>query len=151
MTRADLLRGALVVTCVGAAASGLGAQRKPVRTIAAGDTVADTLRKRDHLLPRDSTYAREWEIAGRRDAVVTVDLESDSFDAYLIVYGPGLEALQDDDSGGSCNARITVRFPESGAYRIAVTTADKYQTGPFILTVTSGAKAPSLARCRRNR
>ncbi|HUL04016.1 MAG TPA: hypothetical protein VLV16_12385 [Gemmatimonadales bacterium] len=148
MTRADLLALLVVAT-----ASGLGAQRPPVRTIAVGDTVADTLRKRDHLLPRDSTYAREWEIAGRRDAVVTVDLVSDSFDAYLIVYGPGLAqgGLQDDDSGGHCNARITVRFPESGAYHIAVTTADKHQTGPFVLAVTSGAKAPSLERCRRTR
>jgi hypothetical protein len=127
------------------------AQQHPVRAIAVGDTVADTLRKRDLLLPRDSTYAREWEIAGKQGAVITVDLASDAFDAYLIVYGPGLDGLQDDDSGGLCNARITVRFPESGAYHIAVTTAAKRQTGPFVLAVTSGAKAPSLARCRRNR
>jgi hypothetical protein len=141
----------LLVLLVIATASGLAAQKRPVRTIAIGDTVADTLRKRDHLLPRDSTYAREWEIAGQRGAVVTVDLVSDSFDAYLIVYGPGLDGLQDDDSGGRCNARITVRFPESGAYHIAVTTAEKRQTGPFVLTVTNGTKAPSLERCRRNR
>jgi hypothetical protein len=143
----------LLALLVVALAPALGAQRRPIRTIVVGDTVADTLRKRDLLLPRDSTYAREWEIEGRRDAVVTVDLVSDSFDAYLIVYGPGLEGggLQDDDSGGLCNARLTVRFPESGAYHIAVTTAEKHQTGPFVLAVTSGAKAPSLARCRRSR
>ena len=133
-----------------ALAPALAAQRRPVGTIAVGDTVTDTLRRRDLLLPRDSTYAREWQVVGRRDAVVTVDLVSDSFDAYLIVYGPGLDALQDDDSGGRCNSRITLRFPESGAYHIAVTTAEKRQTGPYLLSVTSGATAPSLARCRRN-
>ena len=140
----------LALAAIGVLAPALPAQRRPAGTIAAGETITDTLKKKDLLLPRDSTYAREWEIAGRHDAVVTVDLVSDSFDAYLIVYGPGLEAVQDDDSGGNCNARITVRFPETGAYRIAVTTAEKRQTGPFTLSVTSGAKAPSLARCSRN-
>ena len=141
----------LALAAIVVLAPALAAQRRPVGTIAAGDTVTDTLKKKDLLLPRDSTYAREWEIAGRRDAVVTVDLVSDAFDAYLIVYGPALEAVQDDDSGGNCNARITVRFPENGAYRIAVTTAEKRQTGPFTLSVTSGAKAPSLARCHPHR
>ena len=148
MRRPDLL---LVVTGY-ALTPVLGAQRPPAGTIAAGQTIQSRLKKSDLLLPRDSTYAKEWVIDATEGQVVTIDLASDSLDAYLIVYGPGLPRdLQDDDSGGNCNARLTLRFPQSGAYHIAVTSTEKRQAGPFTLSVASGARPKSLSRCRRNR
>ena len=130
----------------------VAAQRRPARVITTGRSIEDTLRKSDVLLARDSTYAREWQFQAVRGEVVTIDLASERFDAYLVVYGPGLTRdLQDDDSGGNCNARLTVRFPESGAYHIAVTSTYKLQTGPFTLSVASGVKPKLLSRCRRNR
>jgi len=133
-------------------APALAAQRQPIRTIAVGATVGGKLQRSDVLLARDSTYAQEWRIDAVRGQVVTVDLASGAFDAYLIVYGPGIATqLQDDDSGGNCNARLTVRFPQSGAYYIAVTSAEKFDTGLFSLRITSGAKPTLLSRCARDR
>jgi hypothetical protein len=133
-------------------APALAAQRQPIRTIAVGVTVQGRLQRSDVLLARDSTYAQEWRIDAVRGQVVTVDLASGAFDAYLIVYGSGIATqLQDDDSGGSCNARLIVRFPESGAYYIAVTSTEKFETGPFSLRITSGAKPTLLSRCTRAR
>ena len=130
----------------------LTAQRRPAGTITAGQTIHGRLKKSDLLLPRDSSYAQEWVIDATEGQVVTIDVASDSLDAYLIVYGAGLRNdLQDDDSGGNCNARLTLRFPRSGAYHIAVTSTEKRQAGPFALSVASGAKPKSLSRCRRNR
>ena len=130
----------------------LSAQRRPAGAIAAGQTVHGRLKKSDLLLPRDSSYAQEWVIDATAGQVVTIDLASDSLDPYVIVYGPGLGSdLQDDDSGGNCNARLTLRFPQSGAYHIAVTSSEKRQVGPFTLSVAIGAKPKALSRCRRNR
>ena len=126
------------------------APQHPGRTIAVGQTVRGTLRHGD-VVSRDKSYVQQWAIAADQGAVVTIDLASDRFDAYLIVYGPGLaNDLQDDDSGGNCNARITVRFPQRGVYHIAVTSTEQRQVGSFSLSVASGSKPKALSRCRHH-
>ena len=132
------------------AAWALVGQQRPAGTIAVGQTIQGALRRGD-VLSRDRSYVQQWELAAARGAVVTIDLASDRFDAYVIVCGPGLAAdLQDDDSGGNCNARITVRFPQTGVYHIAVTSTEQRQAGPFTLSVASGSKPKSLTRCRQH-
>jgi len=148
--------------------AGLVAQRKPTqarpptppasaapaaarRTIALGDTVRDSLTRRDVLLRTENTYAQEWRLAGHAGQTVTIDLASDAFDAYLFLLGPGFETAspQDDDSGGRCNARLTARLPKTGDYVVVVTTSDRLATGRFTLTVASGSRPVSLAPCTR--
>jgi hypothetical protein len=132
------------------AALPLAGQQGSGGTITVGQVVHGALRRGD-AVSRDQSYVQQWKIAAARGLVVTIDLASDSFDAYVIVYGPGLtHDLQDDDSGGSCNARITVRFPQRGVYHIAVTSTEQRQVGPFSLSVASGSKPKALARCRRH-
>lgn len=123
------------------------------RSISIGQTQQGTLKRDDVLLTSDSTYAQSWTIQGQRGTTVTIDLESDAFDSYLFLRGPGISGgrdFQDDDSGGSCHARLTATFPQSGSYEIVVNTADHYATGAFTLSVTSGSKPKSVARCTRN-
>lgn len=129
------------------AASALAAQRKPAGTVAVGQTIHGTLRRGD-VVSRDTTYVQQWEIEATQGAVVTIDLASEAFDAYLIVYGPGMaNDVQDDDSGGNCNARVTVLFPQRGVYHIAVTSTEQRQVGAFTLSVASGRKPKALTRC----
>jgi hypothetical protein len=121
--------------------------------ITIGQTQQGSLTTSDVVLTSDSTYAQAWTIQGRAGQTVTVDLESDTFDAYLFLRGPGISGgrdFQDDDSGGNCNARLTAMFPQSGEYEIVVNTAGKYATGQFSLSVTSGSKPKSVARCSRS-
>lgn len=121
--------------------------------ITIGQTQQGSLSRTDVLLTSDSTYAQPWTIQGRAGTTITIDLESDEFDSYLFLRGPGISGgrdFQDDDSGGSCHARLTATFPQSGAYEIVVNTADHYATGAFTLSVTSGSKPKSVARCTRN-
>jgi hypothetical protein len=121
--------------------------------IAIGQTRQGSLTTGDVVLTNDSTYAQAWTIQGRAGQTVTVDLESDTFDAYLFLRGPGISGgrdFQDDDSGGNCNARLTAMFPQTGEYEIVVNTAAKYTTGQFSLSVTSGSKPKSVARCSRS-
>jgi serine protease Do len=125
--------------------------RRPHGTIAVGATARDTLRRSDLLLPAESTYAQEWKMAGVAGETVTIDVASLAFDAYAFLFGPGFEAdlPQDDDSGGNCNARLTVRLPKSGDYYVVVTSRDKFATGAFTLSVAPGPKQASLVRCNR--
>jgi pre-peptidase len=120
--------------------------------ISVGQSVQGRLATSDVLLRSDSTYAQAWTIQARAGQTITIDLESEDFDAYLFVRGPGISSgrdFQDDDSGGNCNARLTVTFPESGDYDLVVNTQGKYATGAFSISVTTGSKPKSLARCSR--
>src|SRR5207245_1434862 len=115
------------------------ADAQTAHTIAVGQALDGELTTADHFRPRDSTYSQSWNLAGTAGQVVTVDLESTAFDPYLFVAGPGIGAsLQDDDSGGNCNARLTLTFPQTGDYVIVVNSATKRRTGPFTLSVTKG-------------
>ncbi len=99
---------------------------------------------------QDSTYVQRWKIGGRAGQIVTIDLESSDFDAYLMLSGPGVtrDNDADDDSGGKCNARLVVKFPESATYEIDVNTqGHKLATGAFTLSVTDGAKSKSDTPC----
>jgi hypothetical protein len=123
------------------------------RTISVGQTQQGSLSRNDVLLTSDSSYAQAWTIQGRAGTTVTIDLESDEFDAYLFLRGPGISGgrdFQDDDSGGNCNARLTAIFPQTGDYEVVVNTAGKYATGAFTLSITTGSKPKSVARCSRS-
>src|SRR5438093_6088666 len=101
----------------------------PKGSIAAGATVQDSLVRRDVLLAAESTYAQQWKLTATAGQIVTIDLVSEAFDAYTFLLGPGLDRPpQDDDSGGRCNARLTVRLPQTGDYTIVVTSTDKLAT-----------------------
>ena len=139
------------------ATGGGGASALPSRasshSIEVGQTQQGQLTRDDVLLSHDSTYAQAWTIQGRAGQTITIDLESDAFDSYLFLRGPGISGgrdFQDDDSGGNCNARLTATFPQDGEYEIVVNSQGHYATGAFTLSVTSGSKPKSVARCSRN-
>jgi hypothetical protein len=135
-------------------AAGADCRTVPSHAIDVGQSQEGTLSRNDVLLNSDSTYAQPWTIQGRAGQTITIDLESDEFDSYLFLRGPGISGgrdFQDDDSGGNCHARLTATFPQSGEYEIVVNTrGDHYATGAFSLSVTSGSKPKSVARCTRS-
>lgn len=67
--------------------------------------------------------AQTWLLPGNAGQPVRVILDSDAFDTYLYLDGPGLElgANYDDDSGCGLGARIEVTLPETGTYLIVAT------------------------------
>ena len=79
------------------------------------------------LTSSDATFygspAQAWAAQGRAGEAFSVDLISEDFDAYLTLLGPGLnDYLTDDDGAGRCDSRISLTFPESGEYRVIVST-----------------------------
>jgi hypothetical protein len=77
---------------------------------------------------------------GAAGDVVTVDLLSPDFDAYLVLQGPdGDELAADDDSAGNLNARIDAfPLPSDGIYTLVASSYGGSAEGAFTLTLTSG-------------
>jgi hypothetical protein len=144
--RCSLLLAPAVVLAVATAAQGQAGH-----TIAVGQSFSGHLTTADHFRQRDSTYSQSWTLGGTAGRTVTVDLESADFDPYLFLAGPGIPtSVQDDDSGGNCNSRVTLTFAQTGDYVIVVNSATKNGIGAFRLRVTPGAKPASLIRCGRD-
>jgi hypothetical protein len=125
-------------------------RRGPTRTISVGETVSGRITD-DAEMHSDNTPVDWWEIEGREGQTVTIDMESDAFDAFLLLRGPGATSESDDDSGGNCNPRITITFPETGTYRIGANTVSGRARGAYSLLVTRGSRERSSARCEQSR
>ena len=78
-----------------------------------------------------------WLIPGVEGETIVIDLTSEDFDPVLYVNGPGLDAqLRDDDGGEDLNSRLEFVVPESGLFRVSVSTFS-WSIGEYTLTVSS--------------
>ncbi len=94
------------------------------------------------------SYIQAWALPGEEHQTLTVDLLSTAFDAYLYLVGPGVvEPLSDDDGAGGCNARIEITFPESGDYRVGVSSFSTGASGNFALRVAEDPPRRSSGDC----
>ena len=83
-----------------------------------------------------------WAFSGVRGDAVTFELGSEDFDAYLYVTGPGLEeAVEDDDGGRGDNARVEMVLPNTGQYRVIVSSFWGDEAGEYTLTARGGIDA----------
>lgn len=83
-------------------------------------------------------YFDEYRFEGRRGQRVILELESDDFDAYLILLSPDEEQTEDDDGGNGLNSRIDTVLSENGEYRVMVTTFAEDEDGDYLLTMDLG-------------
>jgi hypothetical protein len=80
-----------------------------------------------------------WLLTGRTGDRVSVRLESDDFDAYLYLAGPGLDAiLTDDDGGDDLNSRIDLTLPSDGPFTVVASALGGGSFGAYILRVEEG-------------
>ena len=115
------------------------------RTLSIGQTVAGRLTSSDPTSFGSPVQA--WEVQGSPGQPFSVDLVSPDFDAFLTVIGPGLdEWLSDDDGAGGCDSRVTFTFPESGTYRVVVSTLGT-GTGEFMLVASEEPGPESPESC----
>ena len=94
----------------------------------------------------DDRPVQMWTLEALAGERATIRLESDDFDPYLFVYGPGMgEAMTDDDGGGGLNSQLTIRFPETGTYRIGAGALSVGSTGSYSLSVVDPIDMNELA------
>lgn len=110
--------------------AGAGAQRH-TGTLADGDETLES-----------GEFADGYTIEATAGQVITAELASGDFDAYLILRPPSGEQVDNDDAEDTdgTDARITHRATESGTYRVVATTYEPGQTGAYRLSIQAGGR-----------
>jgi Bacterial pre-peptidase C-terminal domain len=81
-------------------------------------------------------FMDEWTLQGAAGQEIAIVLDSEEFDTYLIVlYPEGGRAENDDRSDETLNSEVQLTLPESGEYRIVVTSYAPGETGEYLLSV----------------
>jgi hypothetical protein len=88
------------------------------------------------LTVQDGRPAEAWQLDGRAGDRVRVVLESEDFDSYLYLAGPGLDGVRtDDDGAGDLDALIETTLPEDGPYRVIAAALSAGSSGAYTLRV----------------
>lgn len=114
---------------------------------ASTDGVAQTILSLDSSLRGSLTAggASEYVFNGEANFIVSLSVAAldpfGSLDAYVEIYQPnGNLWLSDDDSGWQYNpALIGITLPESGTYRVVITSFAGVGAGDFVITLANGA------------
>jgi len=98
-----------------------------------GQTVNGTLSASDCRMSVDQSYVDYYSFRLSSATSVQIDLESDSFDTYLLLLSSAGTVLEEDDDGGSgLNSRIVRQLP-AGLYVIGANSYSPNTTGAYQL------------------
>lgn len=110
-------------------------------TLRPGDTVEGELSETDYQ--GIGGYQDQYVIRGRGGDTVTIYLESEEFDPFLVFglwrNGEVDLRLEDDDSGRGTNSELVTAFYDGGEHRIVVRSYSGDETGAYTLRVVPGA------------
>lgn len=86
---------------------------------------------------QDGSFYEEHSFQGDAGQTVTISLESNEFDTYLILLGPNdqLLAENDDAASGTHNSTLTITLPITGTYRVIANAYEPSEQGRYLLTV----------------
>ncbi|MGE0740107.1 MAG: pre-peptidase C-terminal domain-containing protein [Hyphomonadaceae bacterium] len=114
-------------------------------SVSFGRAVSGELRAGDATL-RSGEFSDAYTFQGRAGQRVIISLQSNAFDPYIILIGPGgFQQDNDDDPNGGLNSRLDVTLPADGEYRIGATSFAAGSTGSYTLLVQDGSAAPQQA------
>ncbi|MGH9465229.1 MAG: PPC domain-containing protein [Thermoanaerobaculia bacterium] len=104
---------------------------------AGAETFEGSLSNRDQTRP-DGQHFDTYTFEAQAGQLVTVRMESDGFDTYLIVESPSGEASENDDhsSGGS---QVDLIVAEAGEWTIKASSYGSDASGEYTVTVDKGA------------
>lgn len=117
------------------------------RSLEIGDEVQGALSASDYVGVNGS-YLEAWSLKARAGQTISIDLQSDDFDSYLYVVGPGLsETLRDDDGGGACHSRLDFTVLESGVFHVVASSSGSQTTGTYRLRVSAEPQPRASISC----
>jgi Trypsin-like peptidase domain/Bacterial pre-peptidase C-terminal domain len=104
------------------------------RLVLNGPAIVGRLDRGDRILPVDNSFFDFYAFEGRAGQRVTIEMNSQEIDPYLILLAPnGGELAQDDDGGGRGNARIAVTLPQAGTYLLLANSRKSGEAGSYRL------------------
>lgn len=105
-------------------------------SITLNSRVTGRLSDRSDVLP-DGSYFNSYVFEGRAGQEISVELSSREFDPYLILFSLEDDEfyLNDDDSAGDLNARLTTTLPSNGTYVILANSYAGGEEGRYELSL----------------
>jgi hypothetical protein len=126
-------------------------QARDVRTLTVGTPLRGELDEADPTF-REGEHHDTYVFDGDEGDTVRLELTSAEFDTYLGLVTPaGEEIANDDDEGATDRSVIELTLPDTGRYRVQVTSYAAAETGAYSLTLTTSAAAVPVARRSRGR
>ncbi|WP_204140067.1 CHAT domain-containing tetratricopeptide repeat protein [Halomicronema sp. CCY15110] len=93
----------------------------------------------------DGNYFNLHTFEGRAGENLTFELNSEDFDAHLLLLDPSGEILaEDSDAGELTNAVLTVELPTTASYTIVVGTDSRRETGEYTLVLRQSSEVDLL-------
>lgn len=89
------------------------------------------------VLQSDGTWYQEHSFQGQAGQSVTIVMESEDFDTFLILVDPNGQVVSqnDDASARTLNSVITATLPVTGTYRIIANAYERTGQGTYTVTV----------------
>lgn len=100
-----------------------------------------SLSSEDMRHPQDDSFYDAYTFDAKQGFEIELVLESDAFDAFLLLNDPSGEqiAQNDDRDVGDTNARITIEAPIEGTYTAFANSRSEGETGDYTLTIRTRA------------
>jgi len=95
----------------------------------------------DSKLPDDDSFYDEYTFEVAEGWPITINMNSDDFDTYLMLRGPENQDFgQHDDivPGQNLNSQIQTTAPVEGTYTLIANSAMVGETGAYTLTIQAG-------------
>ena len=122
--------------------------QQPSTLEATGELIINgTLNENSEQFEHDGSYFQLHTFTGKAGDVISIELNSSEFDAYLALMDPKFKGIAKNDNGGEgSNAKITITLPTTGTYTVVVKAFEKGQQGSYKLSWReASAKDQSLA------
>ncbi len=116
-----------------------------------GEAVASGPRRERGVLSAGDQTRRNGEFMDRYEFVaapgqhITIDLQSDEFDTYLILRDPRGASQENDDTDRVGHSVLELDASESGTYQVLVTSYGTAETGSYDLQIDLRAVSSALA------
>ena len=98
----------------------------------------------------DGEYFDSYTFQGRPGQSVTIDLQSDEFDTYVILRSPNGEQESNDDFDSTNHSRIETQLSESGTYEVFVTSYAPGETGNYRLQISDQGTSSEAVMASRD-
>lgn len=94
---------------------------------------------------QDGRPGEAWRLTGSPGDRISIILESDDFDSYLYVTGPGLSSvLTDDDGAGDLNSLVELTLSSAGPYTVVASALSSGSFGAYVLRAEEAADLNTL-------
>ncbi|MGD2216028.1 MAG: pre-peptidase C-terminal domain-containing protein [Gemmatimonadales bacterium] len=129
------------ITRTGAETSVAAGGRTERGRLAAGDNQLST-----------GEYVDSFDLSGASGEFRVIDLRSRDFDPYLVLIAPSGEQFENDDhEGDGTRSQVAMQLPETGNYRVLVTSYKPGESGNYTLTIGEGGATAAGAGPRLER